>query len=51
MTYLWLAGLAILWLFAFTALSFAPWVPTRNRDAKRAIRLAGLRSGMVFYDL
>jgi precorrin-6B methylase 2 len=44
-------GYIIIGLFALTALSFAPWVPTKKRDIVRAIKLSGLQSGEVFYDL
>ena len=35
----------------FSALSFAPWVPSRSRDLARIFILAGLKEGQVFYDL
>lgn len=51
MPYLILLGSILFGLLAFTTLFFAPWVPTKSRDVKRAIKLSGLRSGEVFYDL
>lgn len=36
---------------AFTARSFAPWVPCRSRDLKRIAKLADFRRGDIFYDL
>jgi hypothetical protein len=44
-------GYILLALFALAALSFAPWVPTKSHDVKRAIELSRLHSGEVFYDL
>lgn len=44
-------GLTLIIMFAIAALSFAPWVPTRSRDVQRAIRLANLKPGEIFYDL
>jgi len=49
----------IIFLFAVLVLlpvalawkSFAPWVPTRNRDIDRIFALANLKKGQVFYDL
>lgn len=35
----------------FSVLSFAPWVPSRQRDLKRIFKLADLKKGQVFYDL
>lgn len=35
----------------FSVLSFAPWVPCRNRDLKRIFKLADLKEGQTFYDL
>ncbi|MBI4779379.1 class I SAM-dependent methyltransferase [Candidatus Falkowbacteria bacterium] len=35
----------------FSALSFAPWVPSRSRDLKRIFKLADLKPGEIFYDL
>ena len=35
----------------FSVLSFAPWVPTRNRDLKRIFKLADLKPGQIFYEL
>ena len=35
----------------FSVLSFAPWVPCRNRDLKRIFKLADLKEGQIFYDL
>lgn len=37
--------------FALASLSLAPWVPTRGRDLKRILELAGLKQGEIFYDL
>ena len=34
-----------------TALSFAPWVPTRRRDIARVLRLAALAPGCRFVEL
>ena len=36
---------------AWTAISAAPWVPTRGRDVKRMIDLAGIKEGETVYDL
>jgi len=41
----------ILILLAYASYTFAPWLPTRDRDLKRVIDLAGLKSGETFYDL
>lgn len=45
----------IIWLIllslAITALSLAPWVPTRKKDLERINRLADLKEGQTFYDL
>jgi len=38
-------------MFAIAAVSFAPWVPTKSSDVKRAIQLANLKPGEIFYDL
>ncbi len=35
----------------FSVLSFAPWVPSRNRDLDRIFKLADLKPGQTFYDL
>lgn len=35
----------------FSVLSFAPWVPSRNRDLARIFKLADLKEGQTFYDL
>lgn len=35
----------------FSVLSFAPWVPSRNRDLARIFKLADLKEGQIFYDL
>lgn len=34
-----------------TALSLAPWVPTKKKDLKRIAKLANMKKGQVFYDL
>ncbi len=36
---------------AVASVSFAPWVPTWNKDLKRIFKLADLKSGEIFYDL
>lgn len=36
---------------SMAAWSFAPWVPTRKRELKRMLDLAGLREGETFVDL
>lgn len=36
---------------AIAGISFAPWVPTWQVDVDRALRLANLQPGEVFYDL
>ncbi len=36
---------------AYASLSAAPWVPLFRRDVKRMVKLAGLKSGEVVYDL
>lgn len=45
----------ILWLIlltlAITALSLAPWVPTRKKDLKRVKTIVDLKEGQSFYDL
>lgn len=45
----------IFWLMlltlAITALSLAPWVPTRKKDLRRILKLANLKPGDIFYDL
>lgn len=45
----------VIWLIlltlAITALSLAPWVPTRKKDLPRILNLAGLQAGDIFYDL
>lgn len=46
-----LAMIAAVSNIILSVLSFAPWVPCRNRDLKRIFRLAGLKSGQNFYDL
>ena len=38
-------------LFVLASLSFAPWVPTKRRDITRALKLADLKPGEIFYDL
>lgn len=47
--------LAVLILFlvsaALAGLSFAPWVPCRDRDLDRIFRIADLQPGEKFYDL
>lgn len=46
--------LVLLAVFATTgiaAASFAPWVPMRKKDLARALKLADLQPGEVFYDL
>jgi len=43
-----LAGLIPL---AIAGISFAPWVPTWRADVDRALQLAALKPGEVFYDL
>lgn len=35
----------------FSALSFAPWVPSRGRDLERIFKLADLKPGQTFYEL
>ncbi|MDO8261203.1 MAG: hypothetical protein Q7T50_06990 [Candidatus Magasanikbacteria bacterium] len=45
----------LIWLIllslALTALSLAPWVPTRRKDLERIGRIADLKEGQTFYDL
>ena len=41
----------ILLTLAITALSLAPWVPTRKKDLKRIKRIANMKKGEIFYDL
>ncbi|MFA5047698.1 MAG: methyltransferase domain-containing protein [Patescibacteria group bacterium] len=41
----------ILFSAAWTAISAAPWVPTRSRDVKRMIDLAKIKKGETVYDL
>jgi len=45
----------IIWLIlltlALTALSLAPWVPTRKNDLERVKTIANLTKGQIFYDL
>ncbi len=45
----------IIWLIlltlAITALSLAPWVPTKRKDLERIKKIANLKDGDVFYDL
>ena len=36
---------------SINAFTFAPWVPSRMKDLKRALSLAGLEPGEIFYDL
>lgn len=36
---------------AIAGLSFAPWVPARQKDLTRIFKLADLQSGQIFYDL
>ena len=36
---------------AVACVSFAPWVPMRNKDLKRIFKLADLKQGEIFYDL
>lgn len=36
---------------AYSAISFAPWVPSRKRDLERIFKLADLKPGQIFYDL
>lgn len=54
MTIIWIILLVILLLLiplAIAGVSFAPWVPTWQVDVDRALRLAQLKPGEVFYDL
>lgn len=54
MTISWIVLLVLLLLLvplAVAGISFAPWVPTWQVDVDRALRLAQLKSGEVFYDL
>lgn len=37
--------------FILSVLSFAPWLPSRERDYARIFKLADLKEGQVFYDL
>jgi len=48
-----LVGILLFFCFSliFSALSFAPWLPSRERDLKRIGELAALRPGQIFYDL
>ena len=41
----------ILFFFAWTSISLAPWVPTRKKDLSRVLELAQAKPGQVFYDL
>jgi len=45
----------VIWLIlltlAITALSLAPWVPTRKKDLPRVLKIADLKPGELFYDL
>lgn len=54
MTIIWITLLVIFLLLvplAIAGISFAPWVPTWQVDVDRALRLAQLKPGEVFYDL
>lgn len=54
MTIIWITLLVIFLLLvplAIAGVSFAPWVPTWQVDVDRALRLAQLKPGEVFYDL
>lgn len=46
-----LVVILLLLSLAVAAASFAPWVPTRQKDVERILRLANLKSGECFYDL
>lgn len=41
----------VLLTLAITALSLAPWVPTKRKDLKRIKRIADMKKGEIFYDL
>lgn len=41
----------ILLTLAITALSLAPWVPTKRKDLERIKKIASLKDGDIFYDL
>jgi len=43
--------LIIVLTMAIAAKSFAPWVPTWNKDLTRIFDLAELKQGQIFYDL
>jgi len=43
--------LVIIFFMILAWFSFAPWVPTRNRDFERIFKLAKLKPGETFYDL
>lgn len=53
----WLIGLGVVFLLAsalwlvIPALYGVPWVPTREARIRRALQLAGIRPGEIFYDL
>lgn len=43
--------LVILLTFIYAGLSGAPWVPTKNGDVERFLRLANIKPGATVYDL
>jgi SAM-dependent methyltransferase len=49
--WLYIIVLIILLSFVYASLRAAPWVPMRSNDVKRAIDLAEIKEGEVFYDL
>lgn len=58
MTFLFIAFVVVIFIFtlgflsmAISAVSFAPWVPTKKIDVSRALGLAQIKDGQIIYDL
>ncbi len=46
-----LLALMFFWTGAFALFSFAPWVPSKNKDMDRIFAMINLKPGDKFYDL
>ena len=49
--FVYLLLLAVIFTFAWAGKSLAPWVPCRQKDIKRVLKLADLKLGEKFYEL
>ncbi|MFH0927962.1 MAG: hypothetical protein V1821_00640 [bacterium] len=52
MNIIWFAAILLtLLIFAYGAVRFAPFVPTRKRDLNRILKLAQPKPGLIFFEL